>query len=276
MVNLTSGLLERIHMTKYALDEYALWMGSWSAADRTVRDRLIFARAMAERWPDPAAVTDEDIELFLSHPDFSSWTRATYFGHLRSVFGWMTKTGRLQADPTAEMRRPSRPAGRPRPLTTLAVNRATAAAGGDLYAMLMLGLLAGLRAHEAAKIHSTDVTEQGLYVLGKGGKEAILPTHPTIWGLAQEREGFWFPGLGDRLHVSSQTVTLNTTRLFASLSIEGSFHRCRHYFGTSLLRSGVNIRVVQELMRHASLETTARYLGVDEHERRSAVMGLVA
>jgi Phage integrase family len=48
-------------------------------------------------------------------------------------------------------------------------------------------------------------------------------------------------------------------------------HRCRHVYATRLLRSGVNIRVVQQLMRHASLQTTAAYTAVDEDELRDAV-----
>lgn len=42
----------------------------------------------------------------------------------------------------------------------------------------------------------------------------------------------------------------------------------------TLLRSGVNIRVVQELMRHESITSTQAYTAVDESERASAVAGL--
>jgi integrase/recombinase XerD len=51
-------------------------------------------------------------------------------------------------------------------------------------------------------------------------------------------------------------------------------HRGRHYFATALLRGGANIRVVQELMRHSSLATTAKYLAVSADELRAAVGGL--
>jgi integrase len=141
--------------------------------------------------------------------------------------------------------------------------------------MLMLGMLEGLRAHEVAKLHSDDVSAEGLWVRGKGGREAVLPTHPEILRLSEERSGYWFPGLGSG-HVQSDTVSLRISKLFASLGITGSFHRCRHYYGTSLLRAGVNLRVVQELMRHASLATTAAYLGVDENEKQAAIHSLVA
>jgi len=72
------------------------------------------------------------------------------------------------------------------------------------------------------------------------------------------------------------TISTVTSRLFAANGIEGSIHRCRHTYATALLRSGVNIRVVQELMRHSSLASTQRYTAVDEDERRDAINRLVA
>lgn len=66
-------------------------------------------------------------------------------------------------------------------------------------------------------------------------------------------------------------VSTRTTRLFAANGIEGSIHRCRHTYATRLLRAGVNIRVVQELMRHKSLASTQIYTAVDEVERRDGI-----
>ncbi len=71
-------------------------------------------------------------------------------------------------------------------------------------------------------------------------------------------------------------MTNATTTLFRRLGIDGSSHRCRHYFATQLLRGGTSVRVVQTLMRHSSLATTAAYLAVDEDERSAAVSALVA
>jgi integrase len=141
----------------------------------------------------------------------------------------------------------------------------------------MLGHLAGLRAFEIAKFHGGHITPAGIYVLGKGHRAETLPTHPLLWDLALEhpRAGYWFPSQRGG-HLGSQSVTNDVTALFRSLGIAGSCHRARHTYGTRLLRGGANLRVVQELMRHSSLATTARYLGVDDDEKVAAIASLVA
>lgn len=268
-----------IGMTDYSLDEYAQWMRSWGAATSTITRRLVISEVIAQRHPNPETVTAADLTTYLATPHFSAWTRATYYGHLRSLFGWLTETERIATDPTTNVRRPRSPAAKPRPLTAQEVANALAAAEDDRRTWLLLGMFAGLRAHETAKIMGQDVTERTLYVRGKGGKDSMLPTHPVLWALAQSypRVGFWFPSRkAGRDHVCSQTVSSYITRLFDRLGIAGSYHRCRHTYGTNLLRSGANLRVVQDLMRHSSLATTANYLGVDEDERQAAIRGLAA
>jgi integrase/recombinase XerD len=60
------------------------------------------------------------------------------------------------------------------------------------------------------------------------------------------------------------------------MGISGSIHRCRRVYGTRLLRAGVNIRTVQQLMRHSNLDTTAAYTAVNEVELRNAIDMLTA
>lgn len=56
--------------------------------------------------------------------------------------------------------------------------------------------------------------------------------------------------------------------------MHGGIHRLRASFGTTLAKSGVQIHVVRELMRHKSLDTTQRYLAADDEERMAAVLRL--
>lgn len=261
----------------YELGKYASWMRSWGAAESTISKRMVVANVIATTFPDPAVVTADELGGFLANPDYSPWTRSTYYNHLRSLFGWLAETERIPSDPTATMRRPRSPGAKPRPLTPAEANAALRAATGHMRTWLLLGMLAGLRAHETAKMRGEDVTAQTIYVRGKGGKDSMLPTHPILWEVAQHypSAGWWFPSrYRGHDHISSQTISTYVSRLFGQLGIEGSYHRCRHLYGTKLLRSGVNLRVVQDLMRHSSLATTAAYLGVDEGERQQAIRTL--
>lgn len=261
------------------LGEFETYMLSWGAAATTVSKRLVVIDAMLAELGEPQEVDPSRLQGWLANGDWSQWTRVTYFGHLRSYFGWLAETGRITADPTAGLRRPKTPKPKPRPITTTEARAALGAARGHRHMWLLLGLFAGLRAHEIAKMRGEDVTADALFVVGKGRKAAEVPTHPDVWAYARHypRTGHWFPSPRfGHAHIEAAAVTNGTTVLFRSLGIEGSIHRCRHYYATQLLRSGVSVRVVQTLMRHDSLATTAAYLAVDEEERVAAVRGLVA
>ena len=63
--------------------------------------------------------------------------------------------------------------------------------------------------------------------------------------------------------------------MFTRAGVPGSAHSLRHFYGTQTLRSsGGNLRVTQELMRHASPATTAIYTKVDDEQMRAAVDAL--
>ena len=63
-------------------------------------------------------------------------------------------------------------------------------------------------------------------------------------------------------------------RALRRAGIDATAHQLRHFFATSLLEAGVDSRIVQTLMRHASLATTGRYLGVTLTQQRAALDSL--
>lgn len=262
------------------LGAFSQWLRTWSAAPTTITARITALRAaFRDHLSDPLTVTAVELEAWLATPGWSDWTRVAYHGHLRSFFGWMVDSGRRVDDPTARLRAPRTPSASPRPLSPVEVDAALSVASPVQRAWLLLGMFAGLRAHEIAKLRGEDVTRDAIYVVGKGGKAAMIPTHPVLWELAEEipRRGHWFPAPRAATgHVNPKTISTSLTRLFREVGIEGSSHRARHTYGTNLLRSGANIRVVQKLMRHSSLATTERYLDVAGDEMRDAIGRLAA
>lgn len=147
---------------------------------------------------------------------------------------------------------------------------------GTLNAWLQLAYLAGLRAHEIAKFRGEDIDRDRVTVVGKGRQLATLPTHDALWELAQRypRQGYWFPSRRTVGHVAPDSVSCRTRALFRRLGIPGSIHRVRATYGTSLLRNGANVRVVQDLMRHRSLASTEHYLAATEDEMVAAIRTL--
>jgi integrase/recombinase XerD len=254
---------------------FSAWMDSWGASPNTTRQRISVISTGLAVWGDSAGVRTVDLSDWLANPRLAAWTRVTYYQHLKSYFGWLYDTEQIPVDPTVKLRTPRAPKDVPRPLSPEDVKRVLEAAHGNLRAWLLLGLLAGLRVHEIAKLRGQDVDERSIYVIGKGKKPATVSTHPDLWVLAQRypRQGYWFPSrYGSRTpHIAGTSVSAMVTRHFRALGIEGSAHRTRHSFATSLLRGGANIRVVQTLMRHESLATTAKYTAVDEQETMAAL-----
>lgn len=255
------------------IDEYETWLRSWGAAERTIEARRTLATSRLREW-GLDGFTPANLTAFLAR-DLSKWTRATYHSNLSDFCAWLAAAGYLDEDPMPGIRKPKRPKSLPRPLSEAEVTRVLDVTEGRVRDWVLLALLAGLRASEIAKLCGDDVAADGLYVEGKGGTVVTLPCHPDLWDMAQRypRHGFWFPGPDDG-HMRGQQISLIVGRLFHAMGIHGSIHRCRHVYGTRLLRAGVHIRRVQQMMRHASLDTTANYTAVDEDELRAAILVL--
>lgn len=261
------------------MNRYEIFMLERGLKHDTIAQRITFARA---RWVEWGTWDLSGAEIGSWLQGHAGWTRSTYYYHLKSLYAWLVSAGIVDHDPTTLIPAPARPRPRANPLDEDELIRALAAADGRVRAFLLLGYLAGLRRFEIAKFAGEDITKARIRVVGKGNVLDYVPTHPLLWELAQQypRTGYWFPSpqkyerAGEPISVAC--VGADVAALFRSLGISGSTHRSRHTYGTSLLRGGANLRVVQRLMRHASLATTALYLGVDESEEWSAINGLGA
>lgn len=257
-----------------ALATFCDWLTAQACSAVTIRDRMTMIRAFARFTAcGPMTATTAEVLAYLARPDLAAWSRATYYAHLSSWFSYLVARGWREDNPLDAMTPPRAPRSLPRPLTAHEEEQLLGAASTRMRTWLTLGLYAGLRAHEIAKMQGVDITEERIFVKGKGGREDYIPTHPRIWAEALQRpRGFWFPSRCASGHIWPATVSHTSSLFFTSVGVEGAVHRCRHTYATKLLRAGVNIRVVQTLMRHSSLATTQLYTLVDEDERRNAVM----
>jgi site-specific recombinase XerD len=138
-------------------------------------------------------------------------------------------------------------------------------------ALLELVYSAGLRSAEAVGLDLADVDfeQETVRVLGKGGKERVVPlgeeaAHRLAVYLREARPQL-ARGACDAVFLSARGRRLDTSTLRRLLPHP---HRLRHAFATHLLEGGADLRTIQELLGHASLSTTQVYSHVDGRRLR--------
>lgn len=128
----------------------------------------------------------------------------------------------------------------------------------------------GIRASELCLLNLHDVGDHTVRVIGKGGKERIVPIGEVAIAAIDEYLGKWRDdkGEGRPLFTSKKGKRLNRTTLWervkfyakqAGIQKEISPHTLRHSFATHLLDQGADLRVIQEMLGHADIGTTDRY-----------------
>jgi site-specific recombinase XerD len=149
--------------------------------------------------------------------------------------------------------------------------------------MIVLLLSTGIRRSEAIGItlDDLDLDNRQLLVHGKGSKERVVPLNEAVVQAIGEYLACR-PQTGSRhLFVSREgkplacrAVNRTVGRAIRKAGLEGQGitpHKLRHTFATHLIRNGVDVRTVQELLGHSDLETTAKYLHSDTRTKHAAV-----
>jgi integrase/recombinase XerD len=132
---------------------------------------------------------------------------------------------------------------------------------------------AGLRASEAVSLKVADIDSARMVLQvrhGKGAKDrtvmlsaALLAILRSYWRLTRPND-WLFPGRGPDKPMDVQVLhaACRSAAKAAGLTKKVSVHTLRHSFATHLLESGTDIRIIQVLLGHANLSTTARYTHV--------------
>jgi len=132
---------------------------------------------------------------------------------------------------------------------------------------------AGLRASETVSLKVADIDSSRMLIQvrhGKGAKDRTVMLSPQLlailrayWRLARPKE-WLFPGRDEGKPIDVQVLhaACRSAAKAAGLAKRVTVHTLRHSFATHLLESGVDIRIIQVLLGHNSLSTTARYTQV--------------
>lgn len=252
-------------------------MAALSRRTITERERIVRAVARDLEIPD-CAMTPELVTAWLRtvrHPS----SRATYLGALQAWSHFLVREAYRDDDPTIRVPRPKVPRRQPRPLTTDSVRRVLNSPLRATTRAKVLLCAASLRVHEVAKVDGRDFhrVPGQMEVIGKGGHLAYVPIGEDLAELVDQwpKTGLWFPSPVDPSRpVRGDSVSTAVSQAFARVGVRATAHQLRHWFATTLLEQDVDVRVVQELMRHQSLATTAIYTGVGQRQRQNAISRL--
>jgi integrase/recombinase XerD len=242
-----------------------------------------------------ASARSEDIERYvarLREDGLSTATIARRTAAARTFFRHQLLMGTRTDNPAAAVELPRRARKLPRTLSGNEVKRLIEAASGvtprALRDRALVELLygAGLRVSEAMGIEKggVDLDERLVRVVGKGGKERIVPVGRQAVESLERYLARGRPHLDTRhrtelfLNAKGGALTragafLILRKLAAAAGLEPGRvhpHLLRHSFATHLLEGGADLRSVQEMLGHADLGTTELYLHVSDKRRQES------
>jgi len=220
----------------------------------------------------------------------STATRARKTAVIRSYYKYLTlksSDNRLPENPVADLDAPKLRKSLPRFLSLDESTKLLDNVDGKFrerdFCILTLFLNCGLRISELANLNLSDVGEDHIRVLGKGNKERIVYLNDAcvdaindylqirkINSPANER-ALILSGRGTRISTSAIHHLVKKHLLAAGLdSTKYSSHKLRHTAATLMLKSGVDVRTLQELLGHEHLNTTQIYTHIESSSLRDA------
>ena len=286
-------------------EEYLSWLSvERGRATNTVtayrRDLAAYEAWLASRGASLAAVTETDVEDYVAHlrgsgRRASSVARA--LSAVRNLHRFLVDEGTASADPTGDVVAPRIPSGVPRALSEEEVGRlldaviAQSAVGRRDRALLELLYGTGVRISEAVGLSLGDLDLGGhvLRAFGKGSRERVVPVGrfarqaleswlapsgrdalaPARWARRGDAEALFLNTRGGRLTRQGAWRIVHHHGERVGLGDRLTPHVLRHSCATHMLDHGADIRVVQELLGHASIATTQLYTRVSTQRLRS-------
>lgn len=252
--------------------------------------RWLEAKDSSWRQADEASIEDFIEEYAQGHSKSSTSLMGTC---LRSFYGWARRRRYVSSSPAANLEVTQRDRPLPRALPSWRIrqlldrlDQPPAELDDDQVVewnrnrlIIRCYLFTGLRLAELAKLEKNDIDidERTIRVWGKGGKERLVPIHPAIvddlaralagaGALFESRKG------GPLSAAGISEMFRNFVR--GELGIECTAHQLRHSFATELRRRGADLRVIQKLLGHAKLDTTAIYVNIDPNDLLGGLLRL--
>ncbi len=236
----------------------------------------------------------QDFIIDLKQRKYAETTVARKVAAIRSFFGFLAAEGVIAGNPTDGLASPRVGKMLPKAITPNEVDelleqpckRTTPEAKRDR-AMLELAYATGMRVTELVSLDLVNISADGrnpaVRCLGKGAKERIIPFHEQAAEALQEyleearpllvrnknEKAVFVNRRGERLTRQGFWLILKAYAKAANLRNDVTPHTLRHSFATHMLRGGMPLRHVQEMLGHANISTTQVYTHLTtEHVRQ--------
>lgn len=230
-------------------------------------------------------IGSEDIRAFMrTQRRLKASTKCRKLDCLSAFFKYARDKGHISENPVHNVSRPRVEKPLPQWVVPQDIHQLLAATKGAAErAIVMTFVFTGVRRSELINVDITDLDADvtSLKVRGKGAKERLLPISPplrqAIVDYLQVRPANNCPALflnkaGRRLRPRGLQRWMRRWLRDARLSNRGyTIHSLRHSFATLLIRGGVDLRTVQELLGHSDISSTACYLHADLRSKTAAV-----
>ena len=281
------------------MDEHLEWMliSHYSADTTRTRRQAIrkFIAWIGERGiDDPRQVTQPMIERYQRHLFYYRKTNGApltigmqlqYLAAIKLWFKWLTRSRHILANPASELELPQPPKRLPSRILSQAeveavLNEAEPDTAGGLRDRALLELLyaSGIRRSESASlgVYDADTVRGVLWVKhGKGGRQRVVPlgnracawldkyiheARPQL--LAAATQALFITDYGQPMRPDQIADKVRRHMQYAGLTKGGGTHLLRHACATHMLEGGADIRFIQAMLGHTSLETTEIYTHV--------------
>jgi len=242
--------------------------------DTEVREFILYLKER-RRWQDNPYVRKHSGKL-------AAISIQTYIRALRAFFNWLYQEGYTNENRLARLKPPRAPTKVVEILTQEEIRRVlgcvdpNASAGARNYAILVLLLDTGLRCGEMRNVELENVNIEGGYlkVMGKGGKERVVPFGATVQKallryLLHFRPEPFNPAIQNLfLTLEGNPLTRNPVdMIFRRIARKSGVkrlhpHLCRHTFATNYLVNGGDVFSLQQILGHTTLEMVRRYVNL--------------
>ena len=285
---------------EHLVEEFLRWMAvERGRAANTIsnyrRDLIRYVAFLGEAKKSLLTARESDVEEYvrvLQASGDANASTARRLSAIRMMHNFLAVEDRRRDNPASRIEGVKVPSGVPKPLSLDEVNALLEAMAGDSAtemrdrALVEFLYATGARISEACDLNLDDVdlSSRVVRLFGKGSKERVVPFGriaeerlreyissagraqlvPEVWSRGTDRDAVFLTNSGKRLNRQKAWHVVRDAGLRAGITRELSPHVLRHTCATHMLEHGADLRIVQEMLGHATISTTQIYTKVSK------------